>query len=577
MPAKPMIDGVDLQQVTRIEGDLDHILRPHRVPALEGDFFQPLNRRAIRIRLRGVLTGSQAGKSLEGLRGKFRSAQPVTFVSDIATATQTARVLIQEMKVREFAGKPERFEYVFGLVEYIGPSGAKATAPAQPSVPSPGVAVGQLAVEITTNSALSFNPKAFSVTIEGTQEQGQSFSRSLYNRSGLTWSEDSFPPGRYSVIAVGTDPPMSGISDVVVRAGQISRITLNLNETPAIVRKFVVHFDCDKAFIQPAMRPVLEQVSEYARSHSGEKLTIVGHTDLGGDPAGNQLLSERRARSVYHYLVQAKGKSAQEDWESLRQSDRWGVRQQEAMLLDLGYLTRETEGDPGSLRVAIRAFQRDHGLEMSGQSRKETWAALIEAYMCRASIAVRDTQILNVDDPAQPGGRKWEGRGSDEPVRNKPDAWRPNRRTELIFVKARDLQAGEWFLQPAETGTFVVRGSVHLASGAPLRNAKYVLTAPDGEYMDGERSRGPRYGEPIPGKTASDGTFAYPDNAKGPGIYSIELLGPFHARVAGQRPESVCGRSVWKRLDGATEFCVLAEPAPTASRQRNYSAETALC
>jgi hypothetical protein len=147
----------------------------------------------------------------------------------------------------------------------------------------------------------------------------------------------------------------------------------------------------------------------------------------------------------------------------------------------------------------------------------------------------------------------------------------------LIFVKAQDLQAGEWLLQPAETGTFVLRGSVHLSNGVPLRNVKYVLTAPDGEYMDGERPRGPRYGHPIPGKTGWDGTFAHPDNAKGPGIYSIQLLGAFNVWSAGQRPGGPCGRSVWKRLDSASDFRVVAEPVPTASLERTSAKENEPC
>jgi hypothetical protein len=118
MPAKPILDGVELQQVEWIEGDQNQIFRQHRVPALEGDFLQQLGRRAKRIKLQGVLTGSNAGKSLDTLRQKFRLAQPVSFVADIATATKVTRVLIQEMQIREQAGKPERFQYAMTLVEY---------------------------------------------------------------------------------------------------------------------------------------------------------------------------------------------------------------------------------------------------------------------------------------------------------------------------------------------------------------------------------------------------------------------------------------------------------------------------
>jgi hypothetical protein len=323
------------------------------------------------------------------------------------------------------------------------------------------------------------------------------------------------------------------------------------------------------------MIPVPERVAEYARSHPDEKLAIVGHADLGGAAAQNRPLSERRARGVYYCLTQPKGSTAKGDWDALRTSDRWGSREQEAILRDLGYLTGETVGDPDSLRVGLRSFERDRGLPMNGPSGK-TWGVLIEAYMCRASMAVRDTQILNMDNPARPRGRKWEGRASEEPVRNLPGAWRPNRRTELIFVKARDLEGDEWLLQPAETGTFVVRGSVHLSNGAPLPNAKFVLTAPDGEYMDGERPSGPQHGQPIPGKTGRDGRFAYPDNAKGPGIYSFRFLDPFHVWL-GEKPGAPHGRSVWKRLDAASEFRLIAEPVSGASRRQVTGMEGATC
>lgn len=129
MPAKPILDTVELQQVEWIEGNQNQILKQHHVPALEGDFLQPLGRRAARIRLQGVLTGSNAAKSLATLRGKFRAAQPVRFVADIATATKVARVLIEEMRIRELAGKPERFEYAITVVEYIAAAAPKATAP----------------------------------------------------------------------------------------------------------------------------------------------------------------------------------------------------------------------------------------------------------------------------------------------------------------------------------------------------------------------------------------------------------------------------------------------------------------
>src|SRR5215472_9282794 len=110
MAAKPMLDGVVLEQVQQIGGDQQEIFNQHAVPALEGDFLQDLGRRATRVRLNGILTGPAAVKSLDTLRGKFRAGTPVTFVSDIATATKVSKMLIEEMGLRELAGKPGRFE-----------------------------------------------------------------------------------------------------------------------------------------------------------------------------------------------------------------------------------------------------------------------------------------------------------------------------------------------------------------------------------------------------------------------------------------------------------------------------------
>src|SRR5713226_9222712 len=118
---RPMLDDVELQQVQEVEAEDQEVLAQHGVPALEGDFLQDLGRRATRVKLTGVLTGSEAGGGLKKLREKFRAAEPVPLVADIATATKVDKVLIEEMGVRELAGKPERFEYAITIIEYIPP------------------------------------------------------------------------------------------------------------------------------------------------------------------------------------------------------------------------------------------------------------------------------------------------------------------------------------------------------------------------------------------------------------------------------------------------------------------------
>lgn len=118
---KPMLGDLELQQVQEIELAGDRVLARHRVPGLEGDFLQGLGRRGSRIVVCGVLSGAESGEKLGELREKFRAAEPVSFVSDVATATRVEGVVIEEMEVREVAGRPERFAYSFVLREYTEP------------------------------------------------------------------------------------------------------------------------------------------------------------------------------------------------------------------------------------------------------------------------------------------------------------------------------------------------------------------------------------------------------------------------------------------------------------------------
>ncbi|HEY9640153.1 MAG TPA: hypothetical protein V6C57_06695, partial [Coleofasciculaceae cyanobacterium] len=137
MPVRPMIGGVDLQQVQKIEVDGDQVLVQYPVPALEGDFFQRPGRRATKVSLTGVLTGAAVEDGLNVLREKFRAAEPVSFVADIATAIKVDQVLIEELGVRELAGKPDRFEYALTLREFIPPPAPTHEEPPPPPPPPP--------------------------------------------------------------------------------------------------------------------------------------------------------------------------------------------------------------------------------------------------------------------------------------------------------------------------------------------------------------------------------------------------------------------------------------------------------
>ncbi len=202
-PLKPMLGDLELQQVQRIETEEDQLLVQHRVPGLEGDFLQALGRRGSRLALTGVLSGAGSQEGLKKLREKFKAAEPVSFVSDIATATKVDQVLIEEMEIRDLAGKPERFEYTFVLREFTPPPAEEAEEPPPPPPvpPEPTEEEGTLIVEITVADDPDFDFSRVKVTVEGTQEDGSSFSLTLTHREGNVWTEEGLPAGDFTVTA----------------------------------------------------------------------------------------------------------------------------------------------------------------------------------------------------------------------------------------------------------------------------------------------------------------------------------------------------------------------------------------
>jgi hypothetical protein len=124
--ARPILGDLTLESVQRIETEEGQALERHEVPALEGDFLQRLGRRGTRVALAGVVTGPGSADRLAELRAKVRRAEPVCFVSDVATATRLREVMVEELDVREVAGKPERFEVAVALRELTEPPAAES-------------------------------------------------------------------------------------------------------------------------------------------------------------------------------------------------------------------------------------------------------------------------------------------------------------------------------------------------------------------------------------------------------------------------------------------------------------------
>jgi outer membrane protein OmpA-like peptidoglycan-associated protein len=555
MPAKPMIDGIELQQVQHIDAGEDEIFYQHNTIALEGDFLQDIGRRAARVRLHGILTGSRAAKALETLRGKFRRAGLVSFVADIATAVRVKQMLIQEMSFGEMAGKPDCFEYALTLVEAIGVK--RAGTPKPPAIPPLSQAplgAGALRVEVIAPGESALGVRNAFVLFERASATQTRPSRFLETSQDRAWTGAVLAPGRYKIVTATTDPPMSGSALVSVRPAQMARITIPIQPGTTIARSFVLHFSPGKSFIEPAMRGPLGAVADYARTHPNEKLFLLGHADAGGDGARGQELSSQRAQLVFAYLTACDHQASTSlEWNAARRGNAgspesaWGRRECQLLLQELGYFQGQIEHEGKLARTGVRDFQLDHGLPANGVINEETWAALIRTWLNQHQPpALSENRFL---------AQNCIGVGADLLVANIPDAWRPNRRVEMLFVEsgADPSKIADWLIVPAETQTVTLQGSIRLENGTPVPALPFVLTAPDGEYMDGERANG----LPVPGRTTANGTFSYPHKPKGSGFYTLEVLGPFLAWLDGEPRSNARGTHVVKRLDGTTHFDVI--------------------
>ncbi|MGR9052191.1 MAG: hypothetical protein ACU84J_06040 [Gammaproteobacteria bacterium] len=118
---RPLLDDLELPQVQEIVTLERRVLAEHKPPGMAGSLLQNLGRRPARLLVKGVVTGPESLDFIQQLDGKFRDAMPVTFIADIVKDAEIERMKIEDLKLEDLAGKPERFAYVLTLSEYIEP------------------------------------------------------------------------------------------------------------------------------------------------------------------------------------------------------------------------------------------------------------------------------------------------------------------------------------------------------------------------------------------------------------------------------------------------------------------------
>lgn len=139
---RPMLDDIELPLVREVATHDRRMLSELKPPGMAGSVVQNLGRRPLRIVVSGFATGPDALATVQTLDDKFRAAKPVPFVGDIVADANLDLVLIEDLRLEELAGKPERFRYELTLREFIKP-----VDPAPASIIDPDIledALGQI-------------------------------------------------------------------------------------------------------------------------------------------------------------------------------------------------------------------------------------------------------------------------------------------------------------------------------------------------------------------------------------------------------------------------------------------------
>src|SRR5260370_34044299 len=124
----PMLDNLELPQVQEISIIERRILAEQKPPGMEGSLLQNMGRRPTRLALWGIANGPGAQDFVETLDGKFRDGKPLPFTTDIVADSKIDQVLIDNLRVQDLAGKPQRYAYILTLREYIEPTKAEDTS-----------------------------------------------------------------------------------------------------------------------------------------------------------------------------------------------------------------------------------------------------------------------------------------------------------------------------------------------------------------------------------------------------------------------------------------------------------------
>jgi hypothetical protein len=117
-----MLDDLELPQVQEIGTYDRRVVAEHHAPGRDGSGLQDLGRRPTRIALWGVATGDDAAAFVDKLEAKLRAGTPFDFVADITTDTEVRKVVVDDLRLQEIGGRPDRTAFVLSLRQFLEPA-----------------------------------------------------------------------------------------------------------------------------------------------------------------------------------------------------------------------------------------------------------------------------------------------------------------------------------------------------------------------------------------------------------------------------------------------------------------------
>lgn len=90
---------------------------------------------------------------------------------------------------------------------------------------------------------------------------------------------------------------------MVMAANKISRVIVNSTGKEIILTILAIDLFTPDMALKTSGKEILNQIGNFLKAYPGFSVTVRGHTDNVGNPALNQVLSEKRAQKVREYLV----------------------------------------------------------------------------------------------------------------------------------------------------------------------------------------------------------------------------------------------------------------------------------